>query len=427
MRQVIWFAAVFLTLSVFLFAQVASVAGSSGDDWVVSRHDPSQTGFSTSAVPKSGVVQLWNYTLEADSLSGPESPVVVDGRVYVGSADYGLCCFETSDGTKVWSFETEFHIDSSPAVIEERVYVGSDDGYVYCLDASDGNLVWYTSVDVSVNSPVNFADGMVYVESKMGDLYCLDATDGTKLWNFSTGANSYKRSPAIFEGYVFVGNEEGDLFCLDAISGAHIWDVAVGDAVGSPAAVGGFVYFGSRDGNAYCLSAYNGDKIWNYTTWYNTAGPAHGYEWGNTVSDPAIVYDYVYVGSSDFDVFCLDALTGEKIWNFSTNGIVHAPSVSGDCVFAGSYDGNIYCISASSGAEMWRGAAGVFSPVSISGSAGLPVIADGVVYVVGNGVLSAWGAPFDDSTFPLLELTVVIVTLTIVAATIVYVYFKRKS
>jgi outer membrane protein assembly factor BamB len=429
MKQAMRIVAVFLALSLVFCAQFASVATSSVDDWVVSRHDSSQTGFSTSEAPTSGVVQLWNYTIEADSLSRPESPVVVDGRVYVGSADYGVCCFEASDGTKVWSFETESQIDSSPAVIEGRVYVGSNDGYVYCLDATDGYQVWNSSVDVSVNSPVNFVDGRVYVESTRGNVYCLDATNGEKLWDFSTGANSYRRSPAIFEGYVFVSNENGDIFCLDAPSGAHIWDFSVGDAVGSPAAVDGFVYFGSRDGNAYCLNASNGDKIWNYTTWYNSAGPAHGYEWGNTVSDPAIAYGYVYLGSSDFDVFCLDALTGEKVWNFSTGGIVHAPSVAGGCVFAGSYDGNVYCINASSGAEIWRGVAGVFSPVSVSGSAGPPVIADGVVYVVGNGVLSAWGSPMDesqDSTFPLLELTVVIIVIIFATATISYIYSKRK-
>jgi outer membrane protein assembly factor BamB len=428
MRQIIRFVAVFLTFSLFLYAQSASFAASSGDDWVVSRHDSSQTSLSASAVPRSGVVQLWKYTIEDDTLSGPESPVVVDGRVYVGSADYGLCCFEASDGTKVWSFETESQIDSSPAVIEQRVYAGSDDGYVYCLDASDGNQVWNSSVDDSVNSPVNFVDGRVYVESARGKVYCLNATNGEKLWDFSTGANSYKRSPAISaDGYVFVSNENGYVFCLDAISGAYIWDVAVGDAVGSPAAVGGFVYFGSRDGNAYCLSAYNGDKIWNYTTWYNSAGPAHGYEWGNTVSDPAIAYGYVYVGSSNFDVFCLDALTGEKVWNFSTGGIVHAPSVAGDCVFAGSYDGDVYCLNASSGAEVWRGAAGVFSPVNAAGSAGSPVIANGVVYVVGNGVLSAWGSSSSsDSAFPLLEVASIAILVIIAAAIGAYLHSRRS-
>jgi outer membrane protein assembly factor BamB len=347
---------ILLALSLVFSSQFASYAASSVDDWPIHRHDASQTGFSSSMAPTSDVVQLWNYTIDTSSLSAPASPVVVNGRVYVGSADHGVCCFEASDGTKVWSFKTEAKTDSSPVVIDELVYVGSDDGYVYCLDASGDNQVWNNPVAISLNSPVNFFDGKVYVESTRGNVYCLDAASGEKLWNFSTGANSYKRSPAISaDGYVFVTNENGDVFCLNATSGAFVWDFAVGAAVSSAVSVDGFIYFGSSDGNAYCFNASSGAKIWNYTTWYNSAGPSHGYYWGNTVSDPALDYSHVYVGSSDFDVFCLDALTGEKIWNFSTSaGVYLPPSVAGGCVFAGSYDGNVYCLNASSGVEIWR-------------------------------------------------------------------------
>ena len=62
-------------------------------------------------------------------------------------------------------------------------------------------------------------------------------------------------------------------------------------AIGSSmAVVGGYVYFGSYDRNVYCLDASTGDKVWNYTT-------------GNTVeSCPSISNGYVYVGSWDGNV-----------------------------------------------------------------------------------------------------------------------------
>jgi outer membrane protein assembly factor BamB len=275
---------------------------------------------------------------------------------------------------------------------------------------------------------VNFADGKLYIESTTGTVYCLEASNGEKIWDFSTGAKSFKRSPAISDdGYVFATNKNGDVFCLDSLSGALVWSASIGDSVGSAVVVDGFLYFGSSDGNAYCFDASSGVKVWNYTTWYNDAGPAHGYDWGNSVSDPAVAYGCVYVGSSDFDVFCLDASTGEKLWNFSTGGIVNAPSVAGECVFAGSYDGNLYCLNASSGEKIWQNLAGVYSPVSISGSAGSPTIAEGVVYAVGNGVLSAWGSPLsEDLTFPSFELIILGVLAIIGTVTIAYLYFKRK-
>jgi len=336
---------IFLALSFVFSGQFASYAASSVDDWPIFRHDASHTGFSSGTAPTSSVVQLWNYTIDDLGSTVFTPPVVANGLVYAGSADYNIYCFDGSTGTKVWSFATGGKTDSSPAVIDGRVYVGSGDGYVYCLDAAGGTQVWNHSVGVPVDSPVNFVDDRVYVESQTGDVYCLDAASGQRIWSFPTGANAYDLSPAISDGNVFATNRNGDVFCLNAASGVRVWNFTVGNAVGSPLAVNGFVYFGSRDGNAYCLNASSGAKIWNYTTWYNNAGPSHGYHWGNSVSSPAVAYGRVYVGSSDFDVFCLDLSTGGKIWNFSTGAEVYAPpTVAGGCVFAGSYDGNVYCL-----------------------------------------------------------------------------------
>jgi len=396
--------------AVIITCQIVSCANSSGNDWPISRHDSAQTGFSSSKAPKSTIVQLWNFTIETSTLSAPRSPAVVNERVYVCSDDYGVCCFEASDGTKVWSFKPEAEMDFyySPTVIDGRVYSGSDNGQVYCIDASSGNKLWnfsvgsyelWTTVGIPVSSSVNIAEGRAYLGALSGTLYCLDAASGERLWQFSTGTReaennyvSHPTSPAISsDGYCYVNNVNGDIFCLNATSGAIVWNGTVEARVSADVVVEGFIYFGASDGNVYCLDASSGTKIWNYTTWYNAAGPAHNYQWGNSVSDPAVAYGHVYVGSTDFDVFCLDALTGEEIWSFSTGGIANPPSVAGGCVFAGSYDGNLYCLDAYSGVEIWRVAAGVPSPVNAGGSAGSPSVAAGVVYAVGNGVLSAWG------------------------------------
>jgi outer membrane protein assembly factor BamB len=426
-KKLVVHVSIFLIVSFLFSGQFISYSTSSRNDWPLSRHDTSNTGFSNSTAPIPSIVQLWNYTIEESPSSPPASLVVVDGLVYFVSADSNIYCLEGSTGTKVWNFSTGGTTDSCPAVIDSRAYVGSADGYIYCLDASSGTQVWNHSVGVSVDSPVNFVTGRVYVESKTGDVYCLDAISGEKLWNFSTGADADRHSLAISGNHIFATNSNGDVFCLDVVSGVSVWNFTVGDSVSSPVAVDGFVYFGSRNGNAYCLDASDGVKIWNYTTWYNSAGPSHNYHWGNVVSAPAVAYGNVFVGSSDFDVFCLDAMTGLHVWNFSTNGEVYLPpTVADGCVFAGSYDGYVYCLNASSGIEIWRYAAGGFSRINVAGSAGSPVVAEGVVYVVGNGVLFALGSPFSDSTFPSFEVIFVVVFVIIAASIGIYAYSKRR-
>jgi outer membrane protein assembly factor BamB len=172
--------------------------------------------------------------------------------------------------------------------------------------------------------------------------------------------------------------------------------------------------------------------VWNYTTPYNSAGPAHGYHWGNTVSEPAVAEGKVFVGSSNFQIYCLDAADGAKIWNYTTNASVYsAPAVAGSAVLVGSYDGNLYSLNASDGSEMWRYPAGVFSPVNAGGSAGSPAAVNGVVYVVGNGTLYALGtqspATFSFSIWAVVGIVLAVATLVMVLSYMRYIRQKRQS
>jgi len=398
-------------------------AASSAYDWPLHHHDAAHTGYSNGTAPTTLPVQLWNYTLELDtSPSTSHSPAVADGFVYVNS-ETNLSCLDASTGANIWNFPVVNYAYSAPAVVNGRVYVGSVNGGVYSLDASSGMQVWNYSTGDSFDSSPTVVNDLVYVESSNGNIYCLNAANGNRVWNFSTSSTASGSSPAVSGGYVYVGNEGGGVFCLGASNGIVAWNVTVGGAVSSPAVSNGYVYLGSTDGNVYCLNASNGAKVWNYTTEYNSNGPSHGYHWGNAVTDPAVAYGYVYVGSSDFDVYCLDASNGKQVWNYTTEAEVYSsPAVAGGCVLAGSYDGNVYCLNATSGSEIWSYPAGVFSPVNAAGSAGSPAVAGGVIYVVGNGVVYALAAPSTSPSFPLIVIALVVVTVTVVYVT----FAKRK-
>ncbi len=146
------------------------------------------------------------------------------------------------------------------------------------------------------------------------------------------------------------------------------WNYTTGDHVGSsqgssPAVVAGKVYVGSDDGRVYCLDAVTGAQVWNYTT-------------GDWVeSSPAVADGKVYVGSMDGNVYCLDAVTGTQVWNYTTGDVVFSsPVVAAGKVYVGSWDGKVYCLDAVTGAHIWDYTTGdvVFSS---------PVVAAGKVYV----------------------------------------------
>lgn len=88
------------------------------------------------------------------------------------------------------------------------------------------------------------------------------------------------------------------------------------------------MFEGSSDHNVYCLDASSGTQIWAFTT-------------GGLIgrSSPAIFNNRVYVGSWDNRVYCLNESNGLQIWSFITGGVVRSSTVVEVRVFVGSLDG----------------------------------------------------------------------------------------
>jgi outer membrane protein assembly factor BamB len=120
------------------------------------------------------------------------------------------------------------------------------------------------------------------------------------------------------------------------------------------------------DDNVYCLDASTGAKLWNYTTG------------DNVTPSPAVFAGKVYVGSLDGSVYCLNASTGAKLWSYMTGySVQSSPAVADGKVYIGSLDGSVYCLDASTGEELWSYATGN----SVQSS---PAVAYGKVYIGSN-------------------------------------------
>jgi eukaryotic-like serine/threonine-protein kinase len=76
---------------------------------------------------------------------------------------------------------------------------------------------------------------------------------------------------------------------------------------------------------------------------------------GQILSSPAVSGDTLYVGSSDHQLYALDATSGTLKWKFKTGGrITSSPAVSGGVVYFGSYDSTFYAVDAASGQLKWK-------------------------------------------------------------------------
>ena len=93
-------------------AGCATVARAADDDWEYYRHDVSRSGeqrhFSDLADPAkvSGLAIRWQWPATAAGEGGMfyASPVVMDGRVFIGSTSGRFYALDANTGTLIWSY-----------------------------------------------------------------------------------------------------------------------------------------------------------------------------------------------------------------------------------------------------------------------------------------------------------------------------------
>jgi outer membrane protein assembly factor BamB len=363
--------------------------------WSTWRSDSENSG-----AGQSGPAELnlrWKFGTGGGVVS---TPVIAEGRVYVGSQDKNVYCLDARDGRRLWSFMTEARIKSSVAVADGRVYVGPDDGYVYCLDAKNGTRLWRTEaggyIEASFkavteirSSPLVVGD-RVYVGSLDTNLYCLDADSGDIVWTYKT-EGYITSSPAVSDGAVYITSQEsnsGALYKIDAGEGLLVWRCDIPyvmvsdrgiDLHVSPTVADGMVFVAANKYNYYGVNAETGDIEWTYSTTEGTEGIG-GYLVASTAyhdgelyvvdmffitaldaesgevawkswigtelyTSPAYADGKVYVTTDRRFVYVLNATNGDRLSFFDTgSNSWSAPSLYEGRLYFGNNDGNVYCL-----------------------------------------------------------------------------------
>jgi outer membrane protein assembly factor BamB len=86
----------------------------------------------------------------------------------------------------------------------------------------------------------------------------------------------------------------------------------------------------------------------------------HGVKWafktgGRVYSSPAVADGVVFVGSTDGNLYAVDAAAGTQKWKFTTRGrVVSSPAVAAGVVYFESYDSNFYAVDTATGVLKWK-------------------------------------------------------------------------
>lgn len=207
--------------------------------------------------------ERWNSPTAGGWIS-ESSPVVADGRVYIGGDGGQLIAFDATTGAQIWNTwpVREFIGHSMPAISDGRIFKAYNGGLIVAVDANTGTEIWrYQSPGTSsipgglTGSSPAVADGVVYVGCPDGNVTALRAETGELLWSYQTGGGIIS-SPAVSGEAVFIGSNDGLLYALERQTGQLLWRYEVGAWVASsPAISGNMLVVGAWDGNLYAFTS----------------------------------------------------------------------------------------------------------------------------------------------------------------------------
>jgi outer membrane protein assembly factor BamB len=305
---------------------------------------------------------------------GWSSPVVAQGRVYVtdvrierSAATERVLCFDESNGKLLWSHA--YPVDypewalgpdaggprATPITRDGKVFTLGALGDLCCLDAAKGVVLWEKKL--AKDYPVKEFTGITaspLIEDKLLILYicgkpaaCIVAFDlnsGKEAWRALDDSFTYSSPIIVAEGrrkQLIVWTQEA-VTSLDPSTGKTWWRERLhtpGDqAVSTP------VYSNRRLLVAGLMLKLNADTPAASVLWPETKAASKRIL--SNTSTALLWGDYVYSAKSTGELVCLEAGTGQQVWQTNTvtslkNGSSIHVTPNGDSVLLFTDQGNL--------------------------------------------------------------------------------------
>ncbi len=280
--------------------------------------------------------------------SGYSGPTVADGRVYVTDRvvepEEGerVLCFDADSGRPLWThvYDCPYGRLSYPAgprasvtIDDGRAFALGAMGHLFCLDAATGKVLWkkLPGMDYRIRVPIwgiasaPLVDGERLIVQLGADdgacLVALDKTTGKELWRALDDKASYSAPIIIPQAgrRVLVCWTGENAVGLDPATGKVFWKVPFPPRkmvinVPTPVVCGDRMFLTAFYDGAMMLrldpQQPRAEKIWRRIGQSEVRTDALH----SMISTPYMEGDYVYGVDSHGELRCLDAETGDRVW-----------------------------------------------------------------------------------------------------------------
>lgn len=271
------------------------------------------------------------------------SPALVDSSLYIGCNDGKIRAIHAGTGIVSWTFSTDCGICGEVAVDSTRVYFGGQDGTVYALDRVTGARLWSSGLGYHVFCDVGILeDTLIVTGNSMGKVCALHAGTGEPVWSGELGG--LVLGPAIVDSLCVFTTENGKVAVYDA-SGIPLWTNDYSGQASAPSADPTGIFVGFSGGVLRKFDIMDGSIIWERDLTESVER--------TVLSRPVLKDSLVLAGGTDSRLYCLDARTGEPVWETEFDNWLQVPPAVGDtCIYVCCDDQWLHLVDLGNGASI---------------------------------------------------------------------------
>ena len=242
------------------------------------------------------------------------TPVLVDGVLYIGSADGSFHAVRAETGVRVWRFESKGQIRTTAAVSGPNIIFSTHGGLIQTVERANGKEVWkFDTQAAGVTAPA-LIGGHLIIGARNSLLYGMDPASGAIQWKLSFWG-SWVESAATDggDGLAYIGSSDlRRITCFDPKDGRIVWRTDFfGDPWGKPVLSAKYLYDGTsaltpylmrEEGGVVALDRQTGKLAWRWPL----PNPPGTYSYGFAAS-PVLADGLLLMGASDGTLYAFPA------------------------------------------------------------------------------------------------------------------------
>ena len=325
------------------------------------------------------VKNLWCVSTDTEIYA---SPIMKDGKIYVGDESGIMTAYSLKNGKKQWQFTSGGRIIGTADTAEGILVFGSADHSIYGLDAQNGRLLWKVKTQAPVVGAVTIDHGIAYIGGSDHTFRAIDIHNGMTLWAYPSVKGYIETKPLITGNKVIFGAWDNTIYALDKTSGQELWKWETGQkhmfyspAATWPVAAHGKVFIADPKRALTAIDEQTGQTVWR--TYQSQVRESIG------ISTDT---DRIYAKTMNDSVVCYTAIgsSPEQLWASNVGfGREFAPSMLVEkekILFGSTKRGVIFGLDAQTGRVLWKYKVGTGVVNTV-----LPLDKHRVLYTIADG------------------------------------------